>query len=176
PPAFAQFAAVIRTLAVKPVREEDFGTLSNSELPGTFLCSVPSDPLVLAADFIHELHHNRLFAVEEAGPFFETAGEDAVEGELHYSPWRDAPRPLHGLLHAVYVYLPVLRFWRAAWDDGALDAARRDHVRDQLARIPFQVRIGTNQLRRAARFTPLGAALFDEMTREATRMTEELAG
>jgi HEXXH motif-containing protein len=175
PSAFSHLADTVRIIALKQARESDFGTLSNSELPGAFICSVPSDPYALAADFIHELYHNRLFAIEETGPFFAAGGEDAIEGEIHYSPWRDAPRPLHGLLHAVYVYLPVFQFWSTTLRAGVHEGARLDHVRDQLARIPFQLRIGVNQLRRSARFTPLGSALFEAMARAAARTVEDAA-
>jgi len=175
PLAFMHFASAIGVVALKEVGEGDFGTLSNSELPGAFVCSLPSDPYALAADFIHELYHNRLFAIEETGAFFEADGEDAIEGELHYSPWRDALRPLHGLLHAVYVYLPVYRFWSDSYRANVHEGVRRDHVRDQLARVPAQLRIGVNQLRRHARFTALGAALFEEIAREASRTEDEAA-
>lgn len=170
PGAFSHLAEIVRVIVVKPAREGSFGTLSSSELPGAFVCSVPTDPLALAADFIHELHHNRLFFIEEGGPLFASDGDDAIEGEHHYSPWRDAPRPLHGLLHAAYVYLPVFQYWSAIWRAGALAGAQRDYACDQLARIPVQVRIGVNQLQRHAHFTPLGSTLFAELAREAARI------
>jgi len=179
PAAFAHFERRAHVVALKPAREEDFGTLSTSELPGAFVCSVPTDPFALAADFIHELHHDRLFCIEETGPFFEPGGElgpdDPIEGENYYSPWRDTPRPLHGLLHALYVYLPVFRFWSGALRAGALEGARLDFARDQCARIPVQLRMGASQLRRAARWTPFGRELFEEMAREAAAMGDEAA-
>ncbi len=175
PSTFSHFVRDTRVVALKLAREEDFGTLSTSELPGAFVCSVPADPLALAADFIHELHHDRLFSIEEAGPFFEPGAEDAVEGELHYSPWRDAPRPLHGLLHAVYVYVPVFRFWSAVCRAGTIGGPQLAYARDQLARIPLQIHIGLNQLRRNAHFTPLGATLFEDLVLQAAGMEEEAA-
>jgi hypothetical protein len=77
------------------------------------------------------------------------------------------------LLHAVYVYLPVYRFWSASYRANAHDGPRLDHVRDQLARIPVQLRIGVNQLRRNARFTPFGSALFDAIALDASRTEGE---
>jgi len=175
PLSFSHLARSIRIIALKPAREHDFGTFSTSELPGAFICSAPSDPFALAADFIHELHHNRLFAIEESVPLFEPGAADPIEGDHYYSPWRDAPRPLHGLLHALYVYLPVFRFWSAALREGALGGALLGYARDQLARIPFQLRIGVNQLRRYARFTASASVLFEEMAREAAEIEEEAA-
>jgi HEXXH motif-containing protein len=171
PATFSHFHQAIRAVALKPAREGNFGSISSSELPGSFVCSVPCDPYELAATFIHEFHHNRLYFIEETGPFFDQSQEDAIDSENHYSPWRDTPRPLHGLLHALYVYLPVFRFWSAAVREGGLTGPRLAYAKDQLGRIPFQLQVGVNQLRRHARFTSFGSKLFDQMALE-TRVAE----
>jgi len=137
-------------------------------LPGAFICSVPCDRYELAATLIHEFHHNRLYFIEEGGTFFEERGEDSVDGENHYSPWRNGPRPLHGLFHALYVYLPVFRFWSAAVETEQLEGDQRAYALDQLTRIPVQLRIGVNQIRRHAHLTPFGARLFEQMATEVS--------
>jgi hypothetical protein len=161
----------LHTIALKP-EDGTFFNLSASDLPGSFVCTVPSDPYALAAAFIHEFHHNTLFGIEESGPFFEADGEDEIEGENHYSPWVETLRPLHGILHAVYVFLPVFRFWAAAEEEGVSDEGRRAFARDQLARIPVQLRIGVSQLRRHAHFTPFGARLFEDLATEVAGAEE----
>lgn len=168
PQSFAQFSQALRALAVKPMREGSFSSLSSSELPGAFICSLPCDRYELAATLIHEFHHNRFFYIEESGAFFEGGGEDPIDGENHYSPWREGLRPLHGLLHALYVYLPVFRFWNTAVDAQQLEAEQVGYAMDQLARIPAQLRIGVNQIRRYARLTNFGAVLFEQIAREAS--------
>ena len=167
PETFAQLEQALHTVALRP-NDGTFFNLSASELPGSFVCTVPSDAYVLASTFIHELHHNTLFAIEEAGPFLEAGERDEVEGENHYSPWVETLRPLHGILHAVYVFLPVFRFWCGVIDEGPLGEGRLAHANEQVARIPVQLRIGVNQLRRHARFTRLGSTLFDEMAAKVT--------
>lgn len=172
PWTFSHLAAGLHTIALKPY-DEIFVNVTASELPGAFVCTVPSDPYVLASSFIHEFHHNTLFGIEEQGPFFEASDQDEIEGENHYSPWVETLRPLHGILHAVYVFLPVFRFWSAILRDASLDEIRLAFAREQLAQIPVQLQIGVNQLRRHARFTPLGSMLVEAMATEATQAQED---
>jgi len=171
PPTFAHMEEALHTIALRP-NDGTFFNITTSELPGSFVCTVPSDPYALAGAFIHEFHHNTLFAIEEAGPFLEPGERDEVEGENHYSPWVETLRPLHGILHAVYVFLPVFQFWCSVIDERPLDEGRLAHAKEQVARIPAQLRIGVNQLRRHACFTRVGSMLFDEMAKSVAEAEE----
>jgi HEXXH motif-containing protein len=168
PDVFVKFCYAVRTIALKPMREGSFSSLSTSELPGAFICSLPCNSYELAATLVHEFFHDRLFAIEENGAFFENTAEDSIEGENHYSPWRDGPRPLHGLFHALYVYVAVFRFWAALIKARPLKPIELAYARDQLARIPFQLRIGISQLRRFAQFTVFGRMLFEQLAAETS--------
>lgn len=169
PATFRHMEGALHTIGLRPNDGKPFN-ISASELPGSFVCTMPSEPFALAATFIHEFHHNTLFGIEEAGAFFRHGDRDEIEGENHYSPWVETPRPLHGILHAVYVFLPVFRFWKAVASERSRDAgigdAQRAFARVQIAMIPAQLRIGTNQLRRHAHFTSFGAMLFEELAAE----------
>jgi len=173
PWTFSHLAAGLRTIALKPY-DQILVNVTASELPGAFVCTVPSDPYVLASSFIHEFHHNTLFGIEERGRFFEASDQDEIEGENHYSPWVETLRPLHGILHAVYVFIPVFRYWSAILRDGSLDEGRLAFAREQLAQIPAQLKIGVNQLRRHAKFTPFGAMLMDALAAEANETQDEV--
>ena len=172
PSTFSHLAAGLHTIALKPY-DDILVNVTASELPGAFVCTVPSDPYALAASFIHEFHHNTLFGIEEQGSFFEASGEDEIEGENHYSPWVETLRPLHGILHAVYVFVPVFRFWNAILRDASLSETRLGFARAQLAGIPAQLQIGVNQLRRHAKLTPLGSMLVEALAAEAQQAQTE---
>jgi hypothetical protein len=173
PWTFSHLAAGLHTIALKPY-DETLVNVTASELPGAFVCTVPSDPYALASSFIHEFHHNTLFGIEEQGRFFEASEQDEIEGENHYSPWVETLRPLHGILHAVYVFIPVFRYWSAILRDGSIGERRLALAREQLAQIPAQLQIGVNQLRRHAKFTPFGATLMDELAAEAKEAQAEV--
>src|SRR5258708_1069132 len=168
----SHLAAGLKTIALKPY-DQILVNVTASELPGAFVCTVPSDPYVLASSFIHEFHHNTLFGIEERGRFFEASDQDEIEGENHYSPWVETLRPLHGILHAVYVFIPVFRYWSAIAREGSLSEVRLAFAREQLAQIPAQLQIGLNRLRRHARFTPFGAMLVDALAAEAKEAQTE---
>jgi HEXXH motif-containing protein len=172
PWTFSHLAAGLRIIALKPY-DQILVNVTASELPGAFVCTVPSDPYVLASSFIHEFHHNTLFGIEERGRFFEPSDQDEIEGENHYSPWVETLRPLHGILHAIYVFIPVFRYWSAIARDGSLSEAQLGFAREQLAQIPAQLQIGVNQLRRHARFTPFGSMLMDELEADAKEAYDE---
>ena len=173
PWTFSHLAAGLQTIALKPY-DQILVNVTASELPGAFVCTVPSDPYVLASSFIHEFHHNTLFGIEERGRFFEASDQDEIEGENHYSPWVETLRPLHGILHAVYVFIPVFRYWSAILRDGSLSEGRLAFAREQLAQIPAQLQIGVNQLRRHAKFTPFGSMLMDALAAEANETQDEV--
>jgi HEXXH motif-containing protein len=177
PDAFAQLAHAIRVIALKPPRDDDpTSNVTINELPGAFVALRIAEPLDLADTFVHELHHNRLFCLEDAGgPLFEGEQERGDEAERHYSPWREDPRPVRGILHAVYVTLPVVRYWLGVHASGEARGLLADYARDRVRRGELQLEIGLAQLDRFARFTPRGKALFAALARRRDEVRAAIA-
>jgi hypothetical protein len=123
----------------------------------------------MADALIHELLHNRLFFIIERNEILETGGNDDDDGEF-YSPWRDDPRPLGGLLHAVYVYTGVCKFWLSVCESGETSGIRREYVEDQAVRAVLDLKVGIDQLRRYGTFTEIGDDLFKQMEREVDEL------
>jgi len=165
PATFAVLAEVTQVVALKPAGAGGYTNVSHSDLPGAFILGVMHHPFELADAIVHEHYHNRLFCIEEAGSFFDPA-QDALTDERYYSPWRDEPRPLRGVLHALFVYTPVCEFWLAVYGDRERQADVSDYAMDRIIRIPAQLDLAINALQAHARFTALGDQLFAEL-REA---------
>ena len=157
------FATVARTIGFKPVDSADYTNLTHSELPGSFMCSQALNPYDLADTLIHEFHHNLLYAIEEDSPFFEPGTESIRD---YYSPWRSDVRDLHGVLHAVYVFIASTRYWLAVRTSAELTGIIADYVTDRLIRYPLQLAIGEAVLEDCSEFTGHGAALFSEIKAE----------
>lgn len=175
PDTYAQFRSVMRYIALKPLLTGGYTNSSHSDLPGAFVCGIVHEPYELADGIIHEFYHNRLFFIEEIAPFFSDSA-DALENRSYYSPWRSDLRPLHGILHALYVYLPVCRFWLQVSLGGEVAGMRLSYVHDQLVRIPLQLQIAVHQLSRHARFTDFGRAVFEQLKKDVADLQDAITG
>jgi HEXXH motif-containing protein len=169
PETLRQLGDLIKVIGLKPAMSGEFSNVSLSDLPGAFVLSAIQEPYWIADSLIHEFFHNRLFFITEEEPIFTDveADDDGDSPGEFYSPWRTDLRPLSGVLHALFVYTEVCKFWFSVWQSGETDGMRRAYVEDQALRWMSAIKIGAHQLRKLARFTEFGAALFKEMEREA---------
>lgn len=174
PRSFQQFRDMIQYIALKNMKTGDYTNLSHSELPGTFVASMVNNPYMLAETFIHELHHNRLFFVEEKGPFFETDKIHPLNVLKYYSPWRNDLRSLHGIFHAVYVYIPVTEYWLSMLGSDDTDEVLADFAWQRLIIIILQLEIGLLQLQRFAELTDYGQAVFENMHQSVSEMKRKI--
>ena len=167
PECFAQLGRFIQMIALQTRDPETYTNVTHSDLPGSVLITVVRHPFSLADALIHELHHHRLFCLEEMGPFLEGARDD-LEGEARYlSPWRADLRPLHGILHGAYVFVATTRFWLEVLAAGeAIDEATRVLARSRAVGGVLQLRIALHQIERHAALTPFGEALVREIGSE----------
>ncbi len=169
PVALEHMRELVQVVAFKPPAVADYSNVSFSDLPGAFILSAVREPYWIADAFIHEFLHNRLFFIAEGGELLADTGETTESGEF-YSPWRDDLRPLSGLLHAVYVYIGVAKFWSSVCRSGETSGSRREYAEDQAVRAVVDPQIGVAQLRRYATFTEIGIDLFRDMEREVASL------
>ncbi|MEV4515770.1 HEXXH motif domain-containing protein [Dactylosporangium sp. NPDC049525] len=115
---------------------------------GVVALAPPADPAGFAATLVHEVQHSRINALHDVTALYADAA-----GRSYYSPWRDDPRPLGGLLHGCVAFLGVADFWR-------VERAEPEH--SEFAELEFallaqQVRVGYRTLSRATgELTPAG--------------------
>ncbi len=85
-------------------------SFSDNSVPGALYVSISQgdgliDPYDLADSLIHEHRHQKLYLLERHAPTVEVTTTNVV------SPWRQDLRPPSGLLHAVFVFIELRRFW-----------------------------------------------------------------
>ncbi|WP_245645245.1 HEXXH motif domain-containing protein [Pseudonocardia acaciae] len=127
---------------------------STGEAFGSAIISRPPDAAGLAATLLHEFHHIRL-----GGLLHLTRLHDADPRERFYTPWRDDPRPIAGVMQGAYAFFGVTACWRAIARAGTGAGQRRAsfefaHWREQTWRV---LRV----LRAAAALTPAGRRFTD---------------
>jgi HEXXH motif-containing protein len=170
PDALEPLDRFIRWVAINPVDDmTDANFVSDSNLLGSFAVLGIDNPWVVASATIHELHHNRLFCIEELDGFLAGERLGTHDGAVYYSPWRDEPRPLRGLLHGLYVYVPEARFWQACAASSDTPPPALQLARDRVVRIRLQQEIALFQLERYGRFTARGHALFRQLASDTRR-------
>jgi HEXXH motif-containing protein len=144
---------------------------SFSEAPGLVAMSYGATGL-LAEALVHEYHHQKLNALMILDPLVAGPSSAAV----YYSPWRPDPRPLTGLLHAVYTFANILGYYLDLLDrplatmggDEIGRAGERAHL------IAGQVDAGLAELDEHARLTAFGQALVDAVAIRAGQLRERL--
>ncbi len=91
-------------------------SFSDNSVPGALFVSIVQgsgliDPYDLADSLVHEYRHQKLYLFERSHP-------TTSPGALVVSPWREDLRPASGLLHAIFVFVELRRFWEHVRDKG----------------------------------------------------------
>jgi HEXXH motif-containing protein len=137
---------------------------SFSELPGIAFLSWSADPIVLAELLVHEYHHSKLNAILAYTDLFEIAPQEPG----FYSPWKDSPRPLYGLLHGIYSFTGVARFLLAAQSKASLKmtAVELEILQSRILRTILQLQLALESLTPCAAFTSTGKELLAALSLE----------
>ncbi|MBX9576414.1 MAG: FxsB family radical SAM/SPASM domain protein [Caulobacteraceae bacterium] len=104
-------------------------SFSDDAVPGALFVSVRQgngmvDAYDLADSLLHEHRHQKLYLFERRFP-------TTLPGDLVVSPWREDLRPVSGLLHAIFVFVELRRFWEHVLASGPARMVAR--ARNQLA-------------------------------------------
>jgi HEXXH motif-containing protein len=101
--------AALDSLVPRPAVPFGSWSASTGEAFGSAVVARPLDAYDLAATLVHEFQHIRL------GGLLHLTGLHVEDSrERFYTPWRNDPRPVAGVLHGVYAFFGVTQFWRAA--------------------------------------------------------------
>jgi HEXXH motif-containing protein len=127
-----------------------------SETWGTVHMSYSRRVAVILEALVHEYMHNKLNTLLSVDPVIVGPTNEAI----FYSPFRSDPRPLLGLLHGIFAFHGVTRFWEVflrrpqAHADGAW-------VQRRALELYCKVQIAINDLQSVAQLTPIGKTLLD---------------
>jgi uncharacterized protein len=136
-------------------------SFSDDVVPGALYLGLGSqaggvDVYDLADSMIHEHRHQKLYLL---GRQVELV---AAERPMVTSPWREEPRPPSGLLHAAWVFVELLRFWRYV-----------DQHADQDVRARATSQIATTEERLARAWQTLATCQLTPAGRHLTALLEQ---
>lgn len=131
---------------------------TREDLAGVMFLSEALDHVLLAEAIIHEFYHGVLNSIITTDPVFE----DSDSSEILYSPWRDDPRPVRGLLHAIYVFSGVSKFYALSNAELAGNG-HGETVRLRRSKLHYQLRYALAQVP-MNKLTPLGRRIISDIT------------
>lgn len=141
---------------------------SSSEAFGGAHVARPTEPSALAATLVHEFQHIQL-----GGLLHLVKLHEDDQSLRFYSPWRDDPRPLGGLVQGVYAFFGVTEFWRAL--SGTTDNRLRRTATFEYARWRAPTWQALRTLQDDQYLTEAGRRFFDGVaTRLSTWQDEPL--
>jgi HEXXH motif-containing protein len=113
---------------------DEWHDVSHSEprWPNLIFVSLPPPTPVgdvrLAEAIVHEAMHLNL-------SLFEQGTQVVAEDRQLFSPWRLGPRPASGVLHGVYVFASLLRFFESLQHQEELSFEQREHIKHRRSDI-----------------------------------------
>ncbi|WP_246667809.1 cyclophane-forming radical SAM/SPASM peptide maturase YhhB [Bradyrhizobium macuxiense] len=118
-------------------------SFSDNTVPGALYVSVTKaegfiDAYDLADSLVHEYRHQKLYLLERLFPMVQPNSLKVV------SPWRQDLRPPSGLLHAIFVFVELRRFWQHVRDRGP--ARLHNRAINQLADTDRHLAVGMETL------------------------------
>ncbi|MGO9292362.1 MAG: aKG-HExxH-type peptide beta-hydroxylase [Streptosporangiaceae bacterium] len=144
-------AAGLRVLTPLRARPSGAAVSTTSRAAAGAVAVTPMrQPIRLACALLHEFEHSKLNSVLGLVDLVK-----AGRGRRFYSPWRDDPRPVVGLLHGVYAWLAVAGFWRVE----ARAAPQNPILAFESARSEAQLRVGSAALAATGLMTDAGHAV-----------------
>lgn len=128
-------------------------SFTNNHLSGVLFLSPATDYFRLGEAIVHEFHHAELNLLMVTEVLFQASGEK------YYSPWRNDPRPLGGLLHGVYVFSELIDFYQQAENLPNMKISK-NQLRSRRSDLVHKVRIALEQVP-FDRLTPLGLKIIE---------------
>jgi hypothetical protein len=140
------------------------------EIPGLLILSWMSDTSVIVEALVHEYHHHKLNALLNLDPII-------VEGspeEIYYSPWRDDPRPLSGILQGIYVFQAVLEFGHKILKTD-IPVLQEKRLQQRVYTAKQQLQTALKVLKINAEFSLIGQGLIEAIEENIDRVEPEIS-
>ena len=133
-------ATLVRACHILKPEDDDYDVShSDPYVPFSAFVSVPqkrstNDALRVVESLVHETMHLQLTLIERLRPLVHTSDQ------TYFSPWKGAYRSLQGVLHALYVFRVLDRFFERLLRFPNWSVASIDHMHRRRCEISQQIR------------------------------------
>lgn len=138
---------------------------SYGELWGGIHVSWSPEPLVILEALVHEYRHNKLNALLSADPIIVGPTRE----NKFYSAFRKDPRPLTGLLHAIFSFQGIVDLWTGILQQDRLNSRDREWAIHRAFISYMRVKVTRDELRKHAVLSDVGEALVSGLEEAAER-------
>jgi len=141
PDCLESVANLVNTIQVLKSSDDEIDiSYSHPDLPFSIFFSTSNDRSLVAScrvaeSILHEAMHLKLTLIENIVPL-------VTEGSrmTFYSPWRDEPRPLRGVLHGMFVFTAIYDFYQDLIKTADLDHQAIKFITYRIEDIQKEVR------------------------------------
>ena len=140
------------------------------EIPGLLVLSWMSDTSVIVEALVHEYHHHKLNALLNLDPIIVEGSPEAI----YYSPWRDDPRPLSGILQGIYVFQAVLEFGHKILKTD-IPVLQEKRLQQRVYTAKKQLLTALKVLKTNAEFSLIGQGLIEAIEENIDRVEPEIS-
>jgi hypothetical protein len=150
---------------VAPVRSEGVDihcSVSFSARPGVLYMSWSPNPLIIAEGMVHEADHQ--FYDEITRGLILWSDPLEAQASKYFSPWREDPRPLDGLLTGASAFIRVAELWQRILDSDP-QHPDGDFIGQRCALTVLQSLDAISTIKGSARPTETGAEIIGNLER-----------
>ena len=130
-----------------------------NHIPHIVFLSNPRSTNTLLENIIHEFHHDKLNLAMQFHEFFDN------KNLQYFSPWRDDPRPINGLIHGIYVFLGIYNFYLNALNNESINnAEHKSFIKFRLSDIYHELKLAFYQIQsNNTELTEVGLEFFEQL-------------
>ena len=131
-------AALVRVSHVLKADDDYDVSHSDPQVPFSIFISVPrrrrpNDALRVIESIVHEAMHVQLTLIERELPLVD------MSDSTQFSPWKDTYRPPRGMLHALYVFRVIGRFFERLQTLSVLSVTEESYINNRREEISRQI-------------------------------------
>jgi HEXXH motif-containing protein len=153
--------------------EESMFSGTSSAIFGACFLSATEQPLFLAEMLLHEFCHNKLRLLQEVVPLIS---DKYLNRWIFYSPWRDEPRPIDGLMHGLYVFSSIADFWLHVWKNLNANEAERKIAQRRVGTLVLQLKFAFDEFSEHAELMSAGKVFLSIIDNRIARLESETKG